>query len=43
MNKSYYRMVNVRGYVVALNAEYNVSVNDPDLMIWEAEDKAHLL
>ena len=41
MNKSYYRMVNVRGYVVAVNAEYNVSVNDPDLMTWEAEDKAY--
>lgn len=41
MNKSYYRMVNVRGYVVAVNTEYNVSVNDPDLMTWEAEDKAY--
>ena len=41
MNKSYYRMVNVRGYVVAVNCTYNVSVNDPDLMTWEAEDKAY--
>lgn len=41
MNKSYYRMVNVRGYVVALCAEYNVTISDPDLMIWEAEDQAH--
>ena len=41
MNKSYYRMVNVRGYVVALNAEYNVTISDPNLMIWEAEDQAY--
>ncbi len=41
MNKSYYRMVNVRGYVVALNAEYNVTISDPDLMTWEAEDQAY--
>lgn len=41
MSKSYYRMVNVRGYVVALNAEYNVTISDPDLMIWEAEDQAY--
>ena len=34
-------MVNVRGYVVALNAEYNVTISDPDLMIWEAEDQAY--
>lgn len=37
----WYKKVNVRDYVVALNAEYNVSVHDDGQMVWEAEDKAY--
>lgn len=37
----WYKKVNVRDYVVALNCEYNVSVKDDGQMLWEAEDKAY--
>lgn len=37
----WYKKVNVREYVVALNSEYNVSIPDTDQMTWEAEDEAY--
>lgn len=37
----WYKKVNVRDYVVALNSEYNVSIPDTDQMTWEAEDEAY--
>lgn len=37
----WYKKVNVRDYVVALNCEYNVSVKDDGQMLWEAEDQAY--
>lgn len=37
----WYKKVDCHEYVVALNTEYNVSVHENDLMVWEAEDKAY--
>ena len=37
----WYKKVNVRDYVVALNSEYNVSIKNEDQMPWEAEDQAY--
>lgn len=37
----WYKKVNVREYVVALNCEFNVSIQDDGQMLWEAEDKAY--
>ena len=37
----WYKETNVHDYVVALNAEYNVSIKNEDQMPWEAEDQAY--
>ena len=37
----WYKKTNVHDYVVALNAEYNVSIKNEDQMPWEAEDQAY--
>ena len=37
----WYKKVNVRDYVVALNCEYDVSIPDNGQMLWEAEDQAY--
>ena len=37
----WYKVVNTKDYVVALNTEYNVSIPDTDQMVWEAEDEAY--
>ena len=37
----WYKKVNVRDYVVALNCEYDVSIPDNGQMVWEAEDQAY--
>ena len=37
----WYKKVNVREYVVALNCEYDVSIQDNGQMLWEAEDQAY--
>lgn len=37
----WYKKVNVRDYVVALNCTYDVTIQDDGQMLWEAEDKAY--
>ena len=37
----WYKKVNVRDYVVALNCVYDVSIPDNGQMLWEAEDQAY--
>lgn len=37
----WYKETNVHDYVVALNAEYNVSIKNEDQLPWEAEDQAY--
>lgn len=37
----WYKKVNVRDYVVALNCTYDVTIQDNGQMLWEAEDQAY--